>query len=73
MVQGRGRMAGDRGRMPERRVVMLSAPAVDVLVVVSRVTLLVGAFAVGWLFAAHIDPDGLLLRYTLGWVVGEFR
>lgn len=27
----------------------------------------------GWLFAEHVDPDGALMRWTLGWLVGEFR
>jgi len=27
----------------------------------------------GWLFAGYGDPSGALMRWTIGWLVGEFR
>lgn len=27
----------------------------------------------GWLFAEHGDPNGALMRWTLGLLIGEFR
>jgi hypothetical protein len=74
MIQGQGRGVADRGRMPRRRGdVLVPGALADALVGVGRALMLAGAFGIGWLIASHIDPDGWLLRYTLGWLVGGFR
>lgn len=73
MVRGRARMAGDRPRYGRARAVILAPEAREVA---ERALVAVGlCFAplLGWLVAAHLDPRGEALRWTLGWVVGEFR
>lgn len=43
----------------------------DAAVWLCRAGLLVGSLAAGWLFAAHVDPDGWLVRATVGWLIGR--
>lgn len=38
-----------------------------------QVACFVASPILGWLFAEHVDPHGALLRFTIGWLVGEFR
>ena len=74
MVRGVGRMAADRARYrgPARLVVM-SEPMERFCVGMARLGLLGAAFAVGWLFAQHIDPRGELIRVAVAALVGEGR
>lgn len=67
-------MVADRARYrgPARLVVM-SARMETLCVGVARVGLLGCCFAVGWLFAQHIDPRGDLIRVAVAALVGEGR
>ena len=75
MLSERGRMAGDRarGRPPLAVGWWGSRGAERAVVVAGRAVFLAGAFGIGWLVASHVDPRGDVLRYSLGWLVGEFR
>lgn len=75
---GRARSAGDRG--VRREVALVLPPTrereprwLGVAEAALSAVALAGAFAAGWLYAGLVDPDGALLRVTLGWLVGEFR
>lgn len=85
MLRGHERMIGDRGARPgsvletrlRRQRGLVERDRRRRLEVVDQVlggaVVLVVAPVVGWLFAAHVDPDGALMRWTLGLLVGEFR
>lgn len=45
----------------------------DLPVRLVSIPVLILAPVAGWLFAEHADPGGALMRWTLGWLVGEFR
>ena len=73
MIQGVGRVAGDRTRYRRARLVVMSEPLERFCVGMARLGLLGAAFAVGWLFAQHIDPQGALIRVAVAALVGEGR
>lgn len=58
-----------RPALPWWRSSWFLAALENLLVVVA----LLGAFLAGFIYAGLVDPDGWLLRVTLGWLVGEFR